>query len=46
MNRHQWAANEKAPLTREEQIHLMQTAKQRHEEFIKKVKELYYVQHD
>jgi hypothetical protein len=33
-----WAANQKAPLTRDQQIELMQTAKQRFEENVERWK--------
>lgn len=33
-----WAANQKAPLTRDQQIELMETAKQRREENIERWK--------
>lgn len=35
-----WAANEKAPLTRDQQIELMQTAKQRRKENIERWKSI------
>lgn len=35
-----WAANQKAPLTRDEQIELMQSAKQRREENLERWKEI------
>lgn len=35
MTEKRWSANEKAPLTREQQIELMETAKQRREEKLK-----------
>lgn len=35
-----WAANEKAPLTRDQQIDLMKNAKQRLEENVERWKEL------
>jgi hypothetical protein len=36
MTEKRWAANEKAPLTREQQIELMETAEQRREEKLKR----------
>jgi nitrate reductase alpha subunit len=35
-----WAANQKAPLTRDQQIELMETAKQRREENVERWKSI------
>jgi hypothetical protein len=39
-----WAANGDTPLTREQQIELMRTAKERHDAFVKRIKEYYDVE--
>ena len=36
-----WAANDKMPLTRDEQIEMMKTAKERYEEFRKRRMEFF-----
>jgi hypothetical protein len=36
-----WAANEDTPLTRQQQIELMTTAKERHKALVKRIKESY-----
>ncbi len=35
-----WAANAKAPLTREQQIYLMTTARERHDAVVERMKKL------
>lgn len=37
-----WAANEEAPLTRDQQIELMKTAKARHDDRIERFKQIKY----
>ena len=35
-----WAANEEAPLTRDQQIEIMKTAKERHDDRIERFKQI------